>query len=148
MRRNWVPFGNFMQFQREELFLYFWLTKPNVSWSYEGHSLDDYEFIDYLDGGGIQLRNLTLTSEGGYVCNAFNDIGSTQKVFYIVVNGETDQLDVQKMSCQNYVFLSLNRPTSNNISFSRQFDGPSRRKCKLKMWSNWKSCTCCVLGTC
>lgn len=65
------------------------MIKPYISWSYEGHSLDDYDSIEYLDNGEIQLRNVSLISEGGYVCNALNDIGSAQKVFYIVVNGKS-----------------------------------------------------------
>lgn len=68
----------------------FYLIKPNISWSYEGQSLDDYDFIEYLGDGEILLRNVTVTSEGGYVCNAFNDIGNTQKVFYIIVNGSSN----------------------------------------------------------
>lgn len=49
--------------------------------------MDDYDFIECLPNGEIFLRNVTVISEGGYVCNAFNDIGNTQKVFYVIVNG-------------------------------------------------------------
>lgn len=78
-----------MDFKRlEEIVFHFsFHTKPNISWSYEGHQLEDSAFFEYLDRGVLQLRNVTMRSEGGYVCNAFNDIGSTQKVFYIIVNG-------------------------------------------------------------
>lgn len=63
--------------------------------------MDNYDFIDHLDDGQIRLRNVSLTSEGGYVCRAFNDIGSTQKVFYIVVNGESRQSDSGKSDEEN-----------------------------------------------
>ncbi|XP_037039189.1 hemicentin-1-like isoform X2 [Bradysia coprophila] len=59
---------------------------PTISWSFQGRSRDHYDSIDYLDEGRIRLRNLTQASEGGFVCNAFNDAGRAQKVFYIVVN--------------------------------------------------------------
>lgn len=61
--------------------------KPNISWSYEGKTIANTDFIENLDDGEIVLRNVNISSEGGYVCDAFNGIGITQKVFYIIVNG-------------------------------------------------------------
>lgn len=42
--------------------------------------------------GEIILKNMSTSSEGAYVCEAYNGIGITQKVFYIIVNGNVLQL--------------------------------------------------------
>lgn len=35
------------------------------------------------------LENVNVTTEGAFVCNAVNDIDITQKVFYVIINGES-----------------------------------------------------------
>jgi Immunoglobulin domain len=37
--------------------------------------------------GELVLTNVTEHDSGTYVCDAFNGIGTAQKVFYLVVNG-------------------------------------------------------------
>ncbi|KAJ6636829.1 Hemicentin-1, partial [Pseudolycoriella hygida] len=59
--------------------------KPSITWSFKGHTANDFVFIDELDDGKIQLTNVTLTSEGEYVCNAVNDAGSSKKKFKIAI---------------------------------------------------------------
>jgi hypothetical protein len=36
----------------------------------------------------LKLTNVTERNAGAYICDAFNGIGTTQKIFYVVVSGK------------------------------------------------------------
>lgn len=64
--------------------------QPTISWTYEGKpvinataSVGSANSVD-----AMLLENVSVTTEGAYVCDAVNTVGITQKVFYVIVNGE------------------------------------------------------------
>lgn len=64
---------------------------PNISWTFDGQPLQNSTNITISNDGNVYLKNINASNEGAYVCDATNNIGITQKIFYIIINGELNR---------------------------------------------------------